>query len=362
MKIERLALRNYRNWEHLLLDPSPGTNVIYGPNGSGKTNIAEAICLLSTGSSRRGKLSFQVLHGAADADVKAKISSKSEGEWTLEAAIKNSHLYAREGDGKWSAFSALKPLASVSFNPSDLLLCSSADRRRSLLDETCFEARADYRAQRRMFLKVLSQKSSLLKKIREERFCATYERSQLFSALDAFNFQFSSLALFLTRARFKASEKLSASFSVAYEKFSGLKAKMTYLPSLPEALEREGLEKVQRHMEERMESEIASGFALLGPQRDDFSLFLEGFPLSEVASGGQTWMAALALRMAQFDILKSMEPVLVLDDVFAQLDPEKRAAILSFFPPSIQVFITASDKKDVPSREGWNGIPVESLR
>lgn len=359
MKIERLALKNYRNWKSLLLDPSPGINVIYGPNGSGKTNIVEAICLLSTGSSGRGRLSLQVLHGLREADVKAKISSETKGIRILEAAIKNSRLYARQDGGKWGAFSALRPLAAVSFSPSDLLLCSSADRRRSLLDETCFEAMAGYRAQRRAFLRVLSQKSTLLKKIRDE---GSSKRSQSFSALEAFNSQFSSLAFFLTMSRAEVSERLSPAFSAAYGKFSGLRANMAYSPSLPEALEEGGLKKIQRHLEERTEAEIASGFPLLGPQRDDFSLFLEGFPLSEVASGGQAWMASVALRMAQFDILKPLGPVLILDDVFAQLDPEKRAAILSFSPSLTQVFITASSSADVPVREGWNGIPVESLR
>ena len=358
MKIERLVLKNYRSWKDLLLDPSPGTNVIYGPNGSGKTNIVEAICLLSTGSSRRGRLSLQVLHGAQEAFIRAKVSSGAEEIRILEAAIKASRLYAREDGGKWGPFSSLRSMAAVSFDPSDLLICSSADRRRSLLDEACFESLAPYRAQRRAFLKVLTQKSSLLKKIREE---GSYKKSQLFSALLAFNSQFASLAFSLTNARARAAGELSFAFSLAYEKFSGLRAKMAYAPSMPEALEGGGLEKVQRHLEERAEAEIAAGFPLLGPQRDDFSLSLEGYPLSEIASGGQAWMAALALRMAQFDILKPLGPLLILDDVFAQLDPEKRAAILSFLPPCTQVFITATSKEDVPAGEGWNAIPVESL-
>lgn len=358
MRIERLALKNYRSWRDLLLDPAPGVNVIYGPNGSGKTNIVESICLLSSGSSRRGRLPLQILHGAAEADVKAKIFSQNGESRILEAAIKASRLYAREDGGKWGSFSALSPLPAVSFDPSDLLLCSSADRRRTFLDEACFQAAGTYRAQRREFLKILSQKSSLLKKIREE---GGENRSQLFSALLAFNCQFSLLAFSLTRFRAKAAKAISSSFSRSYKRFSGLRADMKFVPSLPEALEEGGLKKVKEHLEARTEAEIASGFPLLGPQRDDFSLFLEGFPLSQVASGGQAWMAALSLRMSQFEALKRLGPILVLDDVFAQLDPERRAAILSSFPSGTQVFITATSRKDVPEVEGWNAIPVEHI-
>ncbi|MBR4399897.1 MAG: DNA replication/repair protein RecF [Aeriscardovia sp.] len=358
MEIERLALRNYRSWKGLLLEPSPGINVIYGPNGSGKTNIAEAICLLSTGASRRGRLSLQVLHGAQEADVKARIASKTGGKRLLEAAIKASRLYVREEGGKWGGFSASRPLPSVSFDPSDLLLCSSAERRRALLDEACFQLSGSYRSERRAFLKVLSQKSSLLKKIREE---GEPKNKQLFSALSAFNSQFASLSFSLTQARAEAAKEIASSFSLYYLRFSGLEAEMSYAPSLPEALEGGGLEKVQRHIDERAEAEVASGFPLLGPQRDDFSLSLEGFTLSEVASGGQSWLASLSLRMAQFAMLKPLGPVLILDDVFAQLDPGKRGAILSSLPPGTQVFITATSKGDVPVEEGWNGIPVESL-
>lgn len=358
MRIGRLALKNYRSWKDLLLDPAPGVNVIYGPNGSGKTNIVESICLLSSGSSRRGRLPLQVLHGAAEADVKAKIFSQNGESRILEAAIKASRLYAREDGGKWGSFSALSPLPAVSFDPSDLLLCSSADRRRTLLDEACFQAAGTYRAQRREFLKVLSQKSSLLKKIREE---GGANGSQLYSALLAFNCQFSLLAFSLTRFRAKAAKAISSSFSRSYKRFSGLQADMKFAPSLPEALEEGGLEKVKEHLQARTEAEIASGFPLLGPQRDDFSLFLEGFPLSQVASGGQAWMAALSLRMSQFEALKGLGPVLVLDDVFAQLDPERRAAILSSFPSGTQVFITATSRKDVPEVEGWNAIPVGNI-
>ncbi|MBO6021190.1 MAG: DNA replication/repair protein RecF [Aeriscardovia sp.] len=359
MRIERLALKNYRSWKGLLLDPAPGVNVIYGPNGSGKTNIVESICLLASGSSGRGRLSLQVLHGAGEADVKARISSFDEESRILEAAIKSGRLFVREDGGKWGSFSSLPPLSAVSFSPSDLLLCSSAEKRRSLLDEACFQSMPAYRAQRGAFLKVLSQKSSLLKKIREE---AGVGRSELFSALRAFNFQFSSLAFSITRSRAKASKEIASLFSLSYKRFSGLEAGMEYLPSLSEALQEDGLEKVQKRLEERAGAEIASGFPLLGPQRDDFSLSLEGFPLSEVASGGQAWMASLSLRMAQFESLKDLGPVLVLDDVFAQLDPERRAAILSSLPSSTQVFITAAGREDVPEEGGWNGIPIELLR
>ncbi|MBR6439731.1 MAG: DNA replication/repair protein RecF [Aeriscardovia sp.] len=359
MKIERLALRDYRNWKGLLLDPSPGVNVIYGPNGSGKTNIAEAVGLLSSGSSPRARLSLQVRHGAREADVKAKISEGPAGERVLEAAIKAGRLYAREDGGAWKGFSKIRPLAASSFGPQDLLLCSSPERRRGLLDEACSQMFPPYREEKRGFSRVLAQKSSLLKKIRED---AGPSRRQLLSALEAFNSQFAGLSASITEYRARAASQIASAFRKAYAEFSGLEASLSYAPSFEEALEEGGLEKVGRHLEERISAEIAAGFPLLGPQRDDLALSLEGFPLAEVASGGQSWMAALSLRMAQFRILAPLGPVLILDDVFAQLDPEKRGRILSSLPEGTQAFITSTSREDVPTEEGWHGIPIESLR
>ncbi|MBO6003907.1 MAG: DNA replication/repair protein RecF [Aeriscardovia sp.] len=359
MKIERLALRDYRNWEGLLLDPSPGVNVIYGPNGSGKTNIAEAVGLLASGSSARARLSLQVRHGASEADVKARIAQENLPDRIIEAAIKAGRLYAREDGGPWRSFSKVRPLAAVSFEPHDLLLCSSPDRRRSLLDEACSQMFPPYREEKRGFSRVLAQKSSLLKKIREE---GSSFGPQVLSALEAYNFQFAQTSAAITKYRSEAALQIASAFSHAYAAFSGLSASLAYVPSLPEALQEGGAEKVARHLQERASAEIASGFPLLGPQRDDFSLSLEGFPLAEVASGGQSWMAALSLRMAQFRILAPLGPVLVLDDVFAQLDPEKRSRILCFLPEGTQVFITSTSREDVPTEEGWHGISIESLR
>ena len=188
------------------------------------------------------------------------------------------------------------------------------------------------------------------------------------SGLEVWTGQFIEAGVALTRMRDELMRSLADPFSTIYDRLaSGQgKAAISYRPSLDEVFTSDSPElAISEHFQRLYQGEVARGVNLIGPQRDDFAILLDGVPAKEFASNGEMWTMALALKMALFEVIarsRGVKPIVILDDVFAQLDESRRAQILDFARNQDQVIITAAAEGDIPQDARANIIDVAALK
>jgi DNA replication and repair protein RecF len=411
MGVDRLALDDFRSWGHLVVDFSPGLNVLIGRNGIGKTNIVEAMEFLSVGSSHRASASrWLVRRGAAHATIRANArtgtasgaatGTASDADDTAED-IRQVRLQvtlpargavrARLNDGPSRYFGDIAGLLKVVlFSPSDEQLVSGAPQlRRDFLNQTCVLMDPGYYRLLQQFRQTARQRSAVLHRLQgDDGLSGGEDRRLALAELEAWTAQFTTLGIAVTRARQAAVKALAPLVEEIYAGLSGGRdsVRPVYRPSFEEVLgsresdgdnnnaedgtgsagnsvgnkdippeaavpsEADARTAIARHFQRLYAGEVARGTSLIGPQRDDVDLLLDGEPARQTASNGEMWTIALALRMAQYRWLaaRGPRPVLVLDDVFSQLDEHRRAQILAFARGCGQVFITVAARSDIP--------------
>ena len=399
--ITRLVLDDFRSWKHVECTFQPGVTILEGSNGLGKTNIVEAIEVLSTGTSHRAaSLSSVIARGTSHATIRARVGNYSDmtelsGETSASATIPSTTLEvtinsrgANRGriNGGSSLYlrDVIGNVPSVTFAPDDQrLITDDPARRRDFLDQACSLLYPGYGALRQTFEKIARQRSALLKNLSQTT--GADEHAAALSGLEIWTGQFIDLGMELTQRRQRSVEELSSLFedihSVLTSNGSGLAhdAGMKYLPSFDEMIEamsrRENVrdssdwdaarEGISSHFRRIFAGEVAQGRNLIGPHRDDVLFELDGAPAREFASNGEIWTMALSLRLALFDLLKQkngIEPIVVLDDVFAQLDENRRSRIMDFVNARSQVIITTAALSDIPPLSGAKVVDVRSLR
>lgn len=385
MRVDRLALDGFRSWDHLVADFSPGVNVLVGRNGIGKTNIVEAMEFLSVGSSHRASASrWLVRRGGRRAVIRANVRiGDGSGEGTvvparLQATIPaRGAVRARLNDDPAGYLGDIAGLLKVVlFSPADEQLVSGEPRlRRELLNQTCVLMDPAYYPLLQRFRQSARQRSAVLRRL-QEGFGQEEDRGSALAELEAWTSQFTALGIAVTQARAKAVDALTPLAAQIYRRLAdgADDLRLVYQPSFAEVTETAGPEDndseddssktddstvpdmsavrtaLARHFQRLYPGEVARGTSLIGPQRDDLGLLLDGQPAREGASNGEMWTIALALRMAQYRWLaaRGPRPVLVLDDVFSQLDEHRRAQILAFARSCGQVFITVAARSDIP--------------
>ncbi|MCI1935283.1 MAG: DNA replication and repair protein RecF [Bifidobacteriaceae bacterium] len=415
-RIDRLALDHFRSWSQTVLDFSPGINVLVGKNGIGKTNIVEAIEFLATGASHRASASkYLVQRGETKATVRANVfhrtnSAEIESLKTIEVTIpQRGAIRSRIDSGPSRYFRDIAgTVKAVLFSPRDQQLVSGnpADRR-SFLDSAATMMFPDYYSLLQRFRQIAKQRTAVLKRIAD--FTPQQRASNQgmsMTELEVWTSQFIDVGIEITQRRQRVVTDLSVPFTRIYNELAHGEgfATLHYVPSFAEVVsvkepqsvtdtdteaammdvsnsidERSTTEinlsetdkklvhdsikqGIAEHFQRLYPGEVARGVNLIGPHRDDLLVSLDGEPAQEFASNGELWTLGLALKMAQFDYVANDDtPVLILDDVFAQLDESRRQQILAFAAHQQQVFITVAAHSDIPPVGKINIIDVEAV-
>ncbi|KAA8818937.1 DNA replication and repair protein RecF [Bifidobacterium rousetti] len=376
MYISRLALDHYRSWESLVVDLAPGVNVLHGENGLGKTNIVEAIEVLSTGSSHRTSSSLPLVErGESKATIRANVVDRdTDAATTYEATITTRGANrARINSGASRYLRDIVGLVpSVSFTPDDQRLVSGEPAaRRTFLDQAGALLVPRYADMVQQLTRIGRQRAALLKQLgqREGSFDAAL------SGLEIWTGQFIEAGVALTRVRARVIDRLAGPFAAIYARLASGKgaASLAYAPSFEEVAAADAAAgdsagdaadprpAISAHFQRLYAGEVARGINLIGPQRDDLAVTLDGVPAREFASNGEMWTMALALKMALFEAVtadRGVKPIVILDDVFAQLDESRRAQILDFAGSQDQVLITTAAAGDIPGGLGGDGAEV----
>ncbi|MDQ3760675.1 MAG: DNA replication/repair protein RecF [Actinomycetota bacterium] len=364
MYIRQLAVTDFRSWEHAELDLQPGVSVLVGPNGQGKTNLIEALGYLSTlGSHRVATDAALVRHGAQRAIVRTAVVHAGR-ELTVELEISPGR--ANRARINRSPVPRLREVLgvvrSVLFAPEDLALVRGdpAQRRRFLDDLLILRAprlagvQADYD-------KVLRQRVALLKSAGATR--RSGGGAGDLRTLDVWDGHLARHGAELLGARLDLVVELAPYVAAAYRAVAPESAavQLEYRSSLGDALP-EGVHEAGKADIDLLEvamlaqlarvrsAEVERGVCLIGPHRDDLELSLGRVPAKGYASHGESWSFALALRLGSYQLLRSggAEPVLLLDDVFAELDTRRRARLAEVALAAEQVLVTAAVLADVP--------------
>ena len=361
MHLSRLALTDFRSYAAADVELAPGVSTFTGANGQGKTNLVEAAAYVATfGSHRVATDAPLIRHGAQRAILRAAVTS-AERDSLVEIEI---------NQGKANRVQlnrvplprpreALGTLRCVLFAPEDLAIVKGdPDQRRRYLDELLVATRPRFAGVRADYDRVLRQRTALLKSAKAARFTGQGGAGGAApSALEVWDDHLVASGAELTAGRLELTAALRPLAAKAYAAVSGedLTTGMSYRQSgredepaadraaLAEGL-RESLARVRR-------AELERGVCLVGPHRDDIELRIGELPARGYASHGESWSLALALRLAAYDLLRSGgdDPVLVLDDVFAELDSGRRESLARLVSGAEQVLVTAAVPADVPA-------------
>lgn len=360
MHIRALTLRNFRSWEHAEIELSTGPTVFLGANGNGKTNLLEALGYLSMLGSHRVSADGPLIRNGADqARIGANVINLGR-ELRIDVELKRGAANRAQINRSpvRRPREILGILHTVLFAPEDLALVrGDPGERRRFLDELCTARRPALAGVRADYDRVLRQRSALLKTAGRSR------RAEL-GTLDVWDGHLAGHAAVLLAERLRLVHDLHPYVTRAYAALApeSRPATVAYRsaalpadlldparalrPDDPAVLEQVLLEELGR----ARAKELERGVCLVGPHRDDLDLLLGETPAKGFASHGESWSFALALRLAAFELLRAggAEPVLLLDDVFAELDRRRRAALAAVAADAEQVLITAAVPEDVP--------------
>jgi DNA replication and repair protein RecF len=361
--VRHLQVGQFRNWESADLALTPGPTVLVGRNGQGKTNLVEAVGYLATLSSHRVSADAPLVrHGATQAVVRAALR-KDERELLVEVEINPGRANrVRVNRAPLSRpREVLGLVKTVLFAPEDLALVRGdpAERRR-FLDDLLVSRTPRLAGVRSDYDRVLKQRNALLK-------TAKLARGNALATLDVWDGHLTELGGQLLAARLRLIADLAPYVVESYAGVAGPGADRVSLgysstvplagdgtpvdPARPLPGAEELAAALQDRVAERRGEEVDRGVTLVGPHRDDLVLHLGPAPAKGYASHGESWSFALAVKLACFALLRAEgdDPILVLDDVFAELDVGRRAALAEVAGTAEQTLITAAVAEDVPS-------------
>lgn len=365
MYVSRLSLHDFRSYLDLDLELAAGASAFLGRNGQGKTNLVEALDYLSRLSSHRVATDAPLVRAGTEQAVVRAAVVRDGRTATLEVEINPGRANrARVNKAPLPRARELLGLVrTVVFSPEDLTLVKGdpGDRRRFLDDLLVLRTprlagvRADYD-------RVLRQRNSLLKTAGLSRRGSSSVEGAL-STLGVWDAHLARTGAELLAERLALVAHLRPYVGKAYEAVARgatrEDADLTYRPSfeLPGATDRASLtEALLAELERRRGDELDRGVSLVGPHRDELALTLGDadvrLPVKGYASHGESWSFALALRLASYDLLRAEgdDPILILDDVFAELDSERREQLAELVAGAEQVLVTAAVAADVPAR------------
>ncbi|MEO5319245.1 DNA replication/repair protein RecF [Arthrobacter sp. CC3] len=390
MYLEKLSLTDFRSYAQVDLSFEPGVTVLVGYNGIGKTNLMEAIGYLATLSSHRVSSDAPLLRfGTERALIRAKLV-RGEQSTVLELEINGSR--ANRGRINRSnpvrARDILGICQTVLFAPEDLALVKGdPSNRRRFLDELLVSLMPRHSATRTDYDRVLKQRNALLKSGRTGKFTAGHE-----ATLDVWDQHMARAGAELLHARLELVERIRPHLREAYAQLTdgSKEADAIYRSTLQDMMDDDGagpgfdaepaaVERVEDLRELSVEDlteryvqafaasrrkELERGVSLVGPHRDDVELILGEAPAKGYASHGETWSMCLSLRLASYYVMLDdartggSAPILILDDVFAELDVQRRRKLAAIVSGAEQVLVTAAVDADIPEELAGRRVKV----
>ncbi len=362
MHLTRLALTDFRSYAAADVMLAPGVTTFTGANGQGKTNLVEAACYAATFASHRVASDAPLIRqGAERAILRAGIRSSGRDsllEIEINAGRANRVRLNRTPVSR--PREALGVLRCVLFAPEDLAIVKGdPEQRRRYLDDLLVVSRPRLAGVRADYERVLRQRTALLK--------SGKGRGVPPSAMEVWDDHLVAAGAELTAARLRLIAEIQSLVGRCYSAVSGTERDtvMRYRLSAvrqaestlvgpddePDAEPAKLAGLLREALAARRRAELERGVCLVGPHRDELELQIGGLPSRGYASHGESWSLALALRLAAYQLLRAAgeDPVLVLDDVFAELDSDRRSRLAQLVGDAEQVLVTAAVPEDVPA-------------
>jgi DNA replication and repair protein RecF len=356
MYVRHLGLRDFRSWLHADIDLEPGRTVFIGPNGYGKTNLIEALWYSSTLGSHRVATDAPLVRTGQPRAVVSTVVVNDGRELAVDLEITPGKANkARLNRSPVRApREVLGVLRAVLFAPEDLALVrGEPGERRRYLDDLATVRRPALAAVRADYDRVLRQRTALLKTAAGQR----QRDAGLLHTLDVWDGHLAEHGARLLAARVGLVNQLRPEVEKAYQLLApgSRAADIRYRSSVDDDLQTGGdVEYFETALLDafarRRDAELDRGVCLVGPHRDDLELTLGDQLAKGFASHGESWCMALSLRLGAYELLRSdgTDPVLLLDDVFAELDTARRQALATVAGAAEQVLVTAAVADDIP--------------
>ncbi|MBR2623301.1 MAG: DNA replication/repair protein RecF [Clostridia bacterium] len=355
MKIKKLFLQNFRNYENENFTFSEGLNVLFGKNGQGKTNCAEAVFYLCTGASLRIRHDKQLIRiGAESARIVAEAENRY-GSVTIEADIYENKREIRVNGSKIAKNADLMGhINSVFFSPGELrLIQDGPDERRRFMNISISQTSPAYYTALLRYNKILDQRNTLLK---------NHDVSLVLDTLPIWDEQLCQYAAVIIEKRAEFVEKLAPHAKEFHSFLTDGKEELVIKPEWKYDGGEEIIKTLRRRLENNYERDLRLGFTTVGPHRDDLDVLINGVDAKTYASQGQTRTAALALKLAEvqiFKILSGEYPILVLDDVMSELDLPRRKKLLKCIA-EMQTILTCTHAERVLYGADCSKIRIEN--
>ena len=357
MHLTRLALTDFRCYPAADVPLEPGVTSFTGANGEGKTNLIEAIGYVATLASHRVATDAPLVRSGAERAIVRAAVTVADRSSLVEIEINPAGANrARLNRGAVQRpRQVLGVLHAVLFAPEDLALVKGdPGERRRYLDDLLIQSAPRYAGVRSDYDRVVRQRTALLKSARAR----PPGNRPMLGALDAWDEQLARIGAELMAGRLELVGELRPLAVKAYAAVSGdeCAVELTYRPSLrdksePTADAGQLAASLRESLAESRGAELERGVCLVGPHRDELELRIGELPARGYASHGESWSLALALRLAGYELLRSSgdDPVLLLDDVFAELDGQRRDRLAAVAAAAEQVIVTAAVPADLPA-------------
>ena len=340
MRLQRLSLRNYRNYERLDLEPAPGLNVFLGSNGQGKTNLLESIALTALSASPRARRESELVGPLVSAcRVEADVESGGHRrEVTIDVRVEKERARREiRVDGVRRRAAELPGVVRIAlFWPDDLgLVKGGPELRRRFLNQLLVQIEPGYAAALASYSRVLEQRNHLLKRI--------WSGEEGRGALEIWDEELVRHGLLLTAARLRAVAELAPLAAGFHARVSGGEQLEVRYLGPPDDL--------AGAVHKSMQEDLRRGLTSVGPHRDDLEISIDGRDARGFGSQGQQRTAVVSLKQAEAALSRARSgeaPILLLDDVLSELDASRRRALLEEVGLDSQVVITAVDAEAFP--------------
>lgn len=345
MKINNISIYNFRNYEQASIDFNDNINIFIGNNGEGKTNILESIYVLAITKSHRVYIDKTLINSNKNIMKLTGMMSSNKGEKTLELIMNNKGKRVSINKVIYKKISDyISNLIVILFSPDDLdLIKGSPGVRRKYINIEIGQLDNKYLYYLNEYNNLLKQRNEYLKSVNIDNIDKTY--------IDILDNQLCDKALVVYKFRFDFISNLNRIISNIFNDLSSGKLCIKYINNIDTLEYSDDIkDKLLNKLESNLKRDIFTGSTSYGPHRDDIDFFLNDKNVRDYGSQGQQRLTVLAMKFAEVELFKEKRgeyPILLLDDIFSELDILKRNAIIKYLDKGVQVFITSTDINDI---------------